>query len=168
MYLLLLVLCLLGRFKCMALPLFSLLGLFFQLSITVTVSHRPTQHHLSWSPLVFFLVIFTLITVLSSESPVSMCLIHFLCIFLLCVLGLFLLQSLPAFYLLYVLSNWFSPFFSMSTFQRSPVYPPFPWSMSLWSIQHHFISELCISRFFRCIDTLGHFNIVPRSSADIK
>src|SRR6218665_3808907 len=84
MYLLLLVLCLLGRFKCMALPLFSLLSLFFQLSITVTVSHHPIQHHLSWLPLVFFLVfflvIFTLITVISSDSSVSMCLFLIVCI----------------------------------------------------------------------------------------
>src|SRR6218665_3030505 len=37
--------------------------------------------------------------------------------------GLFLLQSLSVLLiLLYVLSNWFSPFFSMSRFRRLPVF----------------------------------------------
>src|SRR6218665_1007111 len=45
--LLLLVLCLLGRFKCLTSPFLSLLSLFFQLSISF--HHHPVQHHLSWS-----------------------------------------------------------------------------------------------------------------------
>ena len=45
--LLLLVLCLLGRFKCLTSPFLSLLSLFFQLSISI--HHHPVQHHLSWS-----------------------------------------------------------------------------------------------------------------------
>src|SRR6218665_3814014 len=43
----LLVLCLLGRFKCLTSPFLSLLSLFFQLSISF--HHHPVQHHLSWS-----------------------------------------------------------------------------------------------------------------------
>src|SRR6218665_3335031 len=43
--LLILVLCLLGRFKCLTSPFLSLLRLFFQLSISF--HHHPVQHHLS-------------------------------------------------------------------------------------------------------------------------
>src|SRR6218665_2577475 len=43
----LLVLCLLGRFKCLTSPFLSLLSLFFQLPISF--HHHPVQHHLSWS-----------------------------------------------------------------------------------------------------------------------
>src|SRR6218665_1944449 len=55
--LLLVDLCLLRRFKCLKSPLLSLLGLFFNLSISTC--HHPIQHHLSWS---------------SSCTPLSICL----------------------------------------------------------------------------------------------
>src|SRR5688572_11369125 len=74
----LVVLCLLGRFKCPTSPLLSLLGLFFQLP--VIVCHHPIQHHLSWSSSCLPPLHFPSITILSSESPLSVCPIHFLCL----------------------------------------------------------------------------------------
>ena len=56
-------------------------------------------------PLIFLPSIFNLRNVLSSKSPLSMCPIHFPCLFLIVRI---LLQS-------YVLSNWCSPFFFIST-----------------------------------------------------
>src|SRR6218665_2538767 len=44
---LLLLLCLLGRLKCLTLPLLSLLSFFFHLF--TSFHHHPVQHHLSWS-----------------------------------------------------------------------------------------------------------------------
>src|SRR6218665_133123 len=60
-------------------PLLSLLGLFFQLS--TTIRHQPVQHHLSWSSSSFPPSIFHSITVLSNEYFLSICPIHFLCLF---------------------------------------------------------------------------------------
>src|SRR6218665_1967997 len=72
---LLLVLCLLGRFKCLTSPFLSLLSLFFQLPISF--HHHPVQHHLS---LDLFPSIFPSITVFNSDSPLRACPIHFFCL----------------------------------------------------------------------------------------
>ena len=87
-----------GQFDCPTSPLLSLLGLFFQLSITTC--HYPVQHRL---PLVLCSSIFLRSPSLHSrESSISVCLIHFLRLFLSVgdggggVARFFLLQSLPA------------------------------------------------------------------------
>src|ERR1043165_5955364 len=77
---LLLVLCLLGRFKYSTSQLLSSLGLFFQLS--VTICHHPIQHHLSWSSSCPPPLHFPSMTVLSSESPLSVCSLHFLYLYI--------------------------------------------------------------------------------------
>src|SRR6218665_104890 len=71
MYLLLLVLCLLDRFKCLTSTLLLLLGFFYQLSISF--HHHPVQHHFQHFPS---------ITVFNSDSPLRVCPIHFFCLVL--------------------------------------------------------------------------------------
>src|SRR6218665_3937746 len=78
-HLLLLVLCLLDRFNCLTSPLLSLLNLFFELS--VSTCYLPIHDYLSRSASHSFSFF------LSSESSITLCTIHFLCVsFLLCVI----------------------------------------------------------------------------------
>src|SRR6218665_2343126 len=86
-----------GKLKSTMSPLPCLLGLFF-FQLSITVRHHPIQHH--HSVLVFLLfsfLQFPSITVLSSESPLSIRVrsISFVS-FLLFALVLFLFQALPA------------------------------------------------------------------------
>lgn len=73
--------CLLGTLKCTSSSLLLLLDLFsFQLSLSTC--HQPIKHHLSWSSSCSLSLHFSFIDRFSSESPLSMCSIHFLCLFL--------------------------------------------------------------------------------------